>query len=67
MVFNLITGVYPYDGALSYIQKTRLPSVVGKWAIEATKPVAYREEEKNNYERARPIGWREADLKYYLD
>ena len=57
----------PVEGAFPHTQKTRLPSVVGKWAIDATKPVPYREEERKNYERAWPIGWGEIDLKDYLD
>jgi UbiD family decarboxylase len=57
----------PVEGAFPHTQKTRLPSVVGKWAIDATKPVPYREEERKNYERAWPIGWGEVDLKDYLD
>jgi 2,5-furandicarboxylate decarboxylase 1 len=57
----------PVAGAFPDTEKTRLPAVVGKWGIDATKPVPYREEERKNYERAWPIGWGEIHLKDYLD
>jgi len=67
MVINLITGVYACDAAFPHTRKTWLLSVIGKWAIDATKPVPYRVEERKNYERAWPIGWEEIDLGDYLD
>jgi len=45
---------------------SRLPSVVGKWGINATKPVPYRAAERKNFDRAWPIGWNEINLKDYL-
>jgi 2,5-furandicarboxylate decarboxylase 1 len=45
---------------------TRYPSVVGKWGIDATKPVPYRAAERKNYERAWPIGWGKVKLEDYL-
>jgi hypothetical protein len=45
---------------------TRMPSVVGKWAIDATKPVPYRAAERKNYERAWPIGWGSVKIEDYL-
>lgn len=45
---------------------TRFPSLVGKWAIDATKPVPYRASERRNFERAWPIGWGEVRLEDYL-
>lgn len=46
--------------------ETRSPSLVGKWAIDATKPAPYRAAERRNYERAWPIGWGEIQLSDYL-
>jgi hypothetical protein len=63
MVINLITGVYACDAAFPHTRKTWLLSVIGKWAIDTTKPVSYREEERKKDEHARPIGWEEVDLK----
>jgi len=57
----------PVEGAFPHTQQTRLPSVGGKWGIDATKPVPYRAEERRNYERAWPIGWGEVRLEEYLD
>lgn len=57
----------PVDGAFPHTQQTRLPSVGGKWGIDATKPVPYRAEERRNYERAWPIDWGEVRLEDYLD
>jgi 2,5-furandicarboxylate decarboxylase 1 len=57
----------PVEGAFPHTAETRLPSVVGKWGINATKPVPYRSEERKNYERAWPIGWGEIKLEDYLD
>jgi UbiD family decarboxylase len=66
--------IWPFDpsatpvmGAFPHTAETRLPSVVGKWGINATKPVPYRVEERKNYERAWPIGWGEIKLEDYLD
>jgi 2,5-furandicarboxylate decarboxylase 1 len=46
---------------------TRSPSLVGKWAIDATKPAPYRAAERKSYERAWPIGWGEIQLADYLE
>ncbi len=46
--------------------ESRFPSVVGKWAIDATKPVPYRAAERENYERAWPPHWGEVRLADYL-
>jgi UbiD family decarboxylase len=66
--------IWPFDpsatvveGAFPHTEETRLPSVVGKWAIDATKPVPYMEKERKNYERAWPIAWNEIRLEDYLD
>jgi 2,5-furandicarboxylate decarboxylase 1 len=45
---------------------TRFPSVVGKWAIDATKPVPYRAAARKAHERAWPIAWGEVKLKDYV-
>lgn len=47
--------------------QTRFPSVVGKWGIDATKPVPYRTEERARYERAWPKNWGKVLLSDYLD
>jgi 2,5-furandicarboxylate decarboxylase 1 len=57
----------PVQGAFPHTAETRLPSVVGKWGIDATKAVPYRVEERKNFERAWPIGWGEVSLRDYLD
>lgn len=57
----------PVQGAFPHTGETRLPSVVGKWGIDATKAVSYRAEERKNFERAWPIGWGEIRLEDYLD
>lgn len=46
--------------------QTRFPSVVGKWGIDATKPVPYRTQERARYERAWPKHWGEVKLSDYL-
>jgi UbiD family decarboxylase len=46
--------------------QSRYPCVVGKWGIDATKPVPYRVAQRKNYERAWPIGWNKVKLKDYL-
>ncbi len=56
----------PIPGAMPDTENTRFPSVVGKWGIDATKPVPYRPERKN-YERAWPLHWGEVRLADYLD
>lgn len=57
----------PVEGAFPHTKETRLPSTVGKWGIDATKPVPYRAEERKNYERAWPMGWGEVKLEDYLE
>lgn len=56
----------PVLGAFPHTEQTRNPSVVGKWGIDATKPVPYRAAERKSYERAWPIGWGEVRLADYL-
>jgi len=57
----------PVEGAFPHTADTRLPSLVGKWGIDATKPVPYREAERKNYERAWPSGWEDVKLEDYLE
>jgi 2,5-furandicarboxylate decarboxylase 1 len=66
--------IWPFDPSATPVVEayphtiaTRLPSVVGKWGIDATKPVPYRTTERKNYERAWPIAWGEIKLEDYLD
>ena len=47
-------------------RETRFPSIVGKWGIDATKPVPYREARKD-FERAWPIDWGKIKLEDFLD
>lgn len=56
----------PVEGASPHTAETRLPSVVGKWGIDATKPVPYRSVERKNFERAWPMGWGEIKLEDFL-
>jgi UbiD family decarboxylase len=57
---------HPLLQALPETAQSRFPAVVGKWAIDATKPVPYRASERKNYERAWPIAWQSIKLKDYL-
>jgi 2,5-furandicarboxylate decarboxylase 1 len=45
--------------------ESRFPSVVGKWGIDATKPVPYRPE-REAYRRDFPMYWGEVNLADYL-
>ncbi|MCA1841660.1 MAG: UbiD family decarboxylase [Actinobacteria bacterium] len=56
----------PVLGALPHTADSRFPSVVGKWGIDATKPVPYRSAERRNFERAWPMGWGDFRLEDYL-
>ncbi len=56
----------PVIGAFPNTSETRFPCVVGKWGIDATKPVPYRAKERKNYERAWPQRWGEVSLEDYL-
>ncbi len=56
----------PILEAFPHTAESRYPSVVGKWGIDATKPVPYRAAERKNYERAWPIGWKQVKLEDYL-
>jgi 2,5-furandicarboxylate decarboxylase 1 len=56
----------PVPGALPDTAATRYPSVVGKWGIDATKPVPYRASDRKNYERAWPSSWGQVKLEDYL-
>jgi 2,5-furandicarboxylate decarboxylase 1 len=55
----------PVLGAMPDTAQTRFPSVVGKWGIDATKPVPYRKERRQDYERAWPMHWGEVHLDDY--
>jgi UbiD family decarboxylase len=44
----------------------RFPSVVGKWGLDATRPVPYRAAERRNYERAWPVAWGKVRLEDFL-
>lgn len=57
----------PVAGAFPHTAETRFPSVVGKWGIDATKPVPYRSAERKNFERAWPMAWGEVKLEEYLE
>ncbi|MDA2933936.1 UbiD family decarboxylase [Acidobacteria bacterium AH-259-D05] len=57
----------PVPEAFPHTQETRFPSVVGKWGIDATKPVPYREAERKDFERAWPIGWKTVRLEDFLE
>jgi 2,5-furandicarboxylate decarboxylase 1 len=57
----------PVLEAFPHTAETRYPSVVGKWGIDATKPVPYRAAERRNYERAWPLNWGKVRLDDYLD
>jgi UbiD family decarboxylase len=46
--------------------RSRFPSVVGRWGIDATKPVPYRAAERALYERAWPEHWGELKLADFL-
>jgi 2,5-furandicarboxylate decarboxylase 1 len=46
--------------------RSRFPSVVGRWGIDATKPVPYRSAERAIYERAWPEHWGELTLADFL-
>jgi UbiD family decarboxylase len=66
--------IWPFDPSASpvieafpHTSNTRLPSMVGKWGIDATNPVPYRAAERKNYERAWPIAWGDVRLEDYLD
>lgn len=56
----------PVIGAMKDTEETRFPCVVGKWGIDATKPVPYRAAERKYYERAWPMAWGQVKLANYL-
>lgn len=56
----------PVAGALPTTEETRFPSTVGKWGIDATKPVPYRAERRREYERAWPKNWGKVSLGDYV-
>jgi 2,5-furandicarboxylate decarboxylase 1 len=56
----------PLVDAFADTKDTRFPSVVGKWGIDATKPVPYRAERKA-FDRAWPKNWGKVKLSDYLD
>jgi 2,5-furandicarboxylate decarboxylase 1 len=60
-------SAHPVESAAPDVAQTRFPSIVGKWAIDATKPVRYRSAERANYERAWPVAWAEARIGDYLE
>ena len=55
----------PVLDAFPQTAQTRYPSIVGKWGIDATKPVPYRR--TNNYERTWPVSWGRVNLDDYLE
>ena len=57
----------PILEAMPDTRETRFPSIVGKWGIDATKPVPYREARRKDFERAWPIGWGDFKLEDFLD
>ncbi len=57
----------PVVGAMPDTEESRFPSVVGKWGIDATKPVPYRTAERKPYERAWPKEWGNVELADYID
>ncbi len=46
--------------------RSRFPSVVGRWGIDATKPVPYRTSARDDYERAWPEHFGEINLSDFL-
>jgi 2,5-furandicarboxylate decarboxylase 1 len=46
--------------------RSRFPAVVGRWGIDATKPVPYRSAERALFERAWPEHWGEIKLSDFL-
>src|SRR6266705_3200555 len=64
--FMFDPSAHPILEASPDAAQTRVPSVVGKWGIDATKPVPYRAAERKNYERAWPIAWGDVKLEDYL-
>ena len=64
--FMFDPSAHPVLEASPDAAQTRVPSVVGKWGIDATKPVPYRAAERKNYERAWPIAWGDVKLEDYL-
>jgi 2,5-furandicarboxylate decarboxylase 1 len=46
--------------------RNRFPAVVGKWGIDATKPVPYRSAERALFDRAWPEHWGEINLADFL-
>lgn len=56
----------PVLGAGAATADTRHPSVVAKWAIDATKPVRYRKEARALFDRAWPLRWGDVRLEDYL-
>jgi 2,5-furandicarboxylate decarboxylase 1 len=64
---------FPFDPSAQVVpnsfpnaEQTRFPSVVGKWGIDATKPVPYRAAERKLFERAWPAHWGKVKLEDYL-
>ena len=64
--FHPTPSQLPVLGAFPHTAETRYPSIVGKWGIDATKPVPYRAAERKNYERAWPLNWGRVKLDDYL-
>ncbi len=56
----------PVIGAFPHTPDSRFPCLVGKWGIDATKPVPYHSKRRRDYERAWPLGWGDVKLKDYL-
>lgn len=55
----------PVLGAFPHTGESRFPSTVGKWGIDATKPVPYHVERRRLYDRAWPKNWGKVSLEDY--
>lgn len=67
MKMDLHSFLEAYRGAFPNTEESRFPCIVGKWGIDATKPVPYKASERRNYERAWPMAWGEVKLDDYLN
>jgi UbiD family decarboxylase len=57
----------PILAASERTRDTRSPSQVGRWGIDATKPVPYQASQREDYERAWPQGWGKWKLEDFLE
>lgn len=56
----------PVTGAFPTTEESRFPSTVGKWGIDATKPVPYHAKRRSEYDRAWPKNWGKVSLGDYI-